>query len=327
MNFGDIVGQSALTANLQGQLRSGRIVHAYLFTGEAGAGKRTLASICARALVCEGDAKHRPCDECGPCRRALSGNHPDIQTVEPGYASGVRGDKRPKSISVDDVRALSEFLSRRPFEAERNVALIPHAQLMTPQAQNALLKTLETPPGQSVLILTCDNLRALLPTIISRCQVVHMQPLDEGLVREYLLGRGVPSERAHLLAAISGGSIGRALDMDGNADYWNVRTAVLDALAELEDRTRVASVTARLRDMRDSADWVLDTFELYARDLMLDGEAAPLNIDRRAQIAVQSRRLNGLNMLGGVMRARERLRSNVGWANVLDMICFDALEV
>ena len=98
MNFGDIVGQSALTANLQGQLRSGRIVHAYLFTGEAGAGKRTLASICARALVCEGDAKHRPCDECGPCRRALSGNHPDIQTVEPAQV-----DKRGRRARVERV--------------------------------------------------------------------------------------------------------------------------------------------------------------------------------------------------------------------------------
>lgn len=327
MNFGDIVGQSALTANLTGQMRSGRIVHAYLFVGEAGAGKRTLAAICARALVCSGPEDARPCDECGPCVRALSGNHPDILTLEPGYAAGARGDKRPRSISVDDVRALGEFLSRKPFEARRNVALIPRAQLMTPQAQNALLKTLETPPGDSVIILTCDNLRALLPTIVSRCRTVHFQPLDAGVVEQYMLERGVAPGRARLLAALSGGSLGRALEMDQNEDYWRTRATVLDAIAALEDETRVALVTSGLRELRDSAEWVLDALELYARDLMLDGMAEPLNADRRAQIAVQARRLNGLNMLSGVMRAREQMRSNVGWMSVLDMICFKALEV
>ena len=324
MNFGDIVGQSALTGNLLRQMRSGQVVHAYLFAGEPGMGKRTLAGICARALVCEGHTK--PCDECGPCQRALSGNHPDIELIEPGYGTGKRGDKRPRSLSVDDMRALGEFLMRRPYEAGRNIAIIPQAQLMTPQAQNALLKTLETPPGQSVIFLTCDNVRALLPTIVSRCPVVHFQPLPMERVREYLLGRGVLPERAQLLASLSGGSIGRALEMDGNEEYWSVRAATLDAVGALMDATDAAAFGARLRDMREHADWVLDSLELYARDLMLCGRSQALNIDRKEQIDAQASRLSGLNMLRGVIRARMRLKSNVGWPGVLDMICFDALE-
>lgn len=326
MNFGDIVGQSALTANLQRQMRSGQVVHAYLFTGETGAGKRTMAQICARALVCTAAADDRPCGSCGPCVRALSGNHPDIATIEPGWASGVKAEKSPKSISVDDVRALEEFLMRKPFEAARSIAIIPRAQLMTPQAQNALLKTLETPPGQSVIFLVCDNARALLPTIISRCRVVNFQPLAFEAVENYLLARGIMPERAHLLAALSGGSIGRALDMDGNGAYWEARSAALDALAELHDHSCVAAFTARLQDMRDHADWVLDALELYARDIMLGDDAQVLNIDRKAQIASQSRHLDGLKMLESVINARARLKSNVGWISVLDMICFDTLE-
>lgn len=344
MNFGDIVGQSALTLNLQRQVASGRIVHAYLFAGEPGMGKRTLAEICARALVCEGERK--PCDICGPCQRALTGNHPDIEMIVPGWTTGKykqgedisdkpgdkkgdksdKADKRPKSISVDDVRALSEFLMRRPYEAARNIAIIPHAQIMTPQAQNALLKTLETPPGQSVIIMTCDNVRAMLPTIISRCRVVNFQPLPMDTVEKYLLDRGTLPERAHLLSALSGGSIGRALDMDGNEEYWRVRGAALDALGALRSAADIASATAPLRDMRDRIDWILDTFEIYARDLMLYGQAQALNIDRQNQLDAQVKSLSGLNMLSGVIRARERLKSNVGWPGVLDMICFDALE-
>ena len=314
-----------MVRNLQSQMRSGRIVHAYLFAGEAGMGKSTLAGICARALVCEGE--NAPCDECGPCRRALTGNHPDIETITPGWGTGKKGDKRPKSISVDDVRALTDFLARRPYEARRNIALIPQAQLMTPQAQNALLKTLETPPGQSVIFLMCDNVRAMLPTIISRCRVVHFQPLDGEAVRAYLLDRGVQPDRAHLLAGLSGGSIGRALDMDNNDEYGAVRAAALDAIDGLRGKEDIAAFTYKLRDMREHSDWVLDSLELYARDLMLQGRAQALNIDRQDQLDRQAQRLSGLGMLSGVIKARDRLRSNVGWAGVLDMICFDALEV
>ena len=327
MNFGDIGGTIRANRKPSGPAAVGADCPCLFIHGEAGAGKRTLASICARALVCEGDAKHRPCDECGPCRRALSGNHPDIQTVEPGYASGVRGDKRPKSISVDDVRALSEFLSRRPFEAERNVALIPHAQLMTPQAQNALLKTLETPPGAERAYTHMRQPAGIVAHYNLALPGRAHAAAGRGTGARIPFGTGVPSERAHLLAAISGGSIGRALDMDAMRTTGMCAPPCWMRWRNWRTGRGWPLSPARLRDMRDSADWVLDTFELYARDLMLDGEAAPLNIDRRAQIAVQSRRLNGLNMLGGVMRARERLRSNVGWASVLDMICFDALEV
>lgn len=339
MNFGDIVGQSALTTNLQRQIRSGQIVHAYLFAGEEGMGKRTLADICARALVCEGENK--PCDECGPCQRALTCNHPDIKIVTPGSLKATRltatqsekpdgkKDKAPRTISVDDVRALCEFLARRPYEAKSNIAIIPHAQIMTPQAQNALLKTLETPPGQSVIIMTCDNVRAMLPTIISRCRVINFQPLPADVVGKYLLDKGIAPERAHLLSALSGGSIGRALNMNENEDYWRVRTLALDALGALKGTADIATATAQIRDVRDHTEWtawILDTFEIYARDLMLTGQTQALNIDRLDQISAQASCLNGLNMLTGVIRARERLKSNVGWQSVLDMICFDALE-
>ena len=100
----------------------------------------------------------------------------------------------------------------------------------------------------------------------------------------------------------------------------------LDALGALKGPADVATATAPLRDMRDKTDWILDTFEIYARDLMLYGQAQALNIDRQRQLDAQANCLSGLNMLSGVIRARERLKSNVGWPGVLDMICFDALE-
>ena len=174
--------------------------------------------------------------------------------------------------------------------------------------------------------MTCDNVRAMLPTIISRCRVINFQPLPMETVEKYLLNKGALPERAHLLSALSGGSIGRALDMDGNEEYWRVRSAALDALGALKGPADVATATAPLRDMRDKTDWILDTFEIYARDLMLYGQAQALNIDRPRPLDAQANCLSGLNMLSGVIRARERLKSNVGWPGVLDMICFDALE-
>ena len=130
MRFEDIVGQSAVTQSLKNQVRSGLIVHACLLVGERGVGKRTLSQICAQALVCTGADK--PCGVCGPCVRAQTGNHPDITVVNPGYYAAQNGGKAAKSIGVDDVRQLENFLSRKPFEADRNIALIPRAGLMTP---------------------------------------------------------------------------------------------------------------------------------------------------------------------------------------------------
>ncbi|NLG25860.1 MAG: DNA polymerase III subunit delta', partial [Clostridiales bacterium] len=190
---------------MRGDIASGRSAHAYLFAGPAGTGKRSLADLCARAWNCLG--RDAPCGVCAHCARSLGGNDPDLMVIEP-----------EKSIGVDDVRALTEWLSTRPGDAGRRVAIVRGADRMTVPAQNALLKTLESPPGDAVIVLIAESAAALLPTVVSRCRIMRFSPLDAGDAARALIARGIAPDRAALLSRLAMGSVGRALQIDQSED-------------------------------------------------------------------------------------------------------------
>ena len=200
MNFDQFIGLDDLIGPLRAEFNAGRFVHAYLFSGPAGTGKRTASEICARAVHCAGAVK--PCDQCPPCKRMLAGTHPDHVVLS---ASG-------RSIGVDEVRELIQRVSVKPFEGGRHTVVIDNAEKMTPQAQNALLKTLETPPGGAVFFLLTTSPSQMLPTIVSRCRHARFRPVSAVQAERALIAGGAPEARARLAAAASGGSIGRALE-------------------------------------------------------------------------------------------------------------------
>lgn len=308
MAFSEIVG--SVSHHLREEMLSSRVVHAYLLTGPAGTGKRTLADICARALFCRSQGE-RPCDACPACRQLLSGNHPDFIRLKPD-----------KSIGVDDVRDLIGRLSVKPYEADRHVAVIEQADKMTPQAQNALLKTLETPPGPDVLFLIATQLTAMLPTIVSRCRVVRFRYLETDEAEAALRAHGLPAERARLLARLSQGSVGRALEMNGSEDWWQLRDKVLAALAALHDRQDVAVAALPLAEKREQAGDILDILELCARDLMVIQDAGEGVIQTDVEDRLAQLRFTGSEALRGVMEARRMLASNVAWQSALEMLFF-----
>ncbi|MBO4298351.1 MAG: DNA polymerase III subunit delta' [Clostridia bacterium] len=289
---------------------SSRVVHAYLLTGPAGTGKRTLADICARALCCQSQGE-RPCDACPSCRQFLSGNHPDFIRVKP-----------EKSIGVDAVREVIARLSVKPYEADRHVVVIEQADKMTAQAQNALLKTLETPPGQDVFFLISTQITALLPTIISRCRVVRFHYLETREAEAALKARGLTEERARLLARLSQGSVGRALELDASEGWWQLRDRTLAALTALHEKQDVGVAAFPLAEKREQANDILDILELCARDLMViqDGGGDVIQTDIEEKLRQQ--RFTGSAMLSGVMEARRMLSSNVAWQSALEMLFF-----
>ena len=289
---------------------SSRVVHAYLLTGPAGTGKRTLADICARALFCQ-SAGERPCDACPACRQLLSGNHPDFIRLKP-----------EKSIGVDDVRQLIERLSVKPYEADRHVVVIEQADRMTAQAQNALLKTLETPPGPDVFFLISTQLTAMLPTIVSRCRVVRFHYLETHEAEAALRAHGLSEERARLLARLSQGSVGRALEMNGSEGWWQLRDRVLASLAALHDRQDVAIAALPLAEKREQAGEILDILELCARDLMVTQDAGGGVSQTDVEDTLAQLRVTGSRALRGVMEARRMVAGNVAWQSALEMLFF-----
>ena len=302
--FEDFFGIDALIGRLKRGVGGDESVHAYLFCGPAGTGKRSLAAICARSLNCTGEKAAKPCDACGSCLRYLHGTHPDHIVVA-----------EEKSIKVDQVRALIDRLSVRPYEGGRHTVIIQRADAMTPQAQNALLKTLEEPPGSAVIFLLAEKSAPLLPTILSRVRLVRFAPLGGEACAGALKRLGVAPERARLLAQAAQGSVGRALALDKDQGYWQLRERVLAALKGLKTPGDVAASFELIKEDKAAAQEALDIMEQLARAQMEAQEGVPGALPAEHD-------LPGDKLLSGVLEARRMLASNVSWQSALEMMFF-----
>ncbi|MBW7904132.1 MAG: DNA polymerase III subunit delta' [Phycisphaerae bacterium] len=219
MRFSDVQHQPRAVSLLRRSLRSGRTHHAYLLDGPLGVGKELAARALAARLLCEGDALPPDADACGACRACrlmAADNHPDFHLVHRGLLA-FHPDRavRQRSglfLTVDVIRHfLIEPAANAPTLGRRRVFLLRDAERMNEQAQNALLKTLEEPPGSACLILVTSAASRLLATIRSRCQRVPFDLLPGAFVAQRLAEARVPDEQARLLAALSQGSLGAAL--------------------------------------------------------------------------------------------------------------------
>lgn len=223
MSFAGIRDQETAVRFVRNILSADRIPNGLLFYGPGGVGKRLTALELAKAVNCRersGDA----CDTCLPCRKVMSGNHPDIRQVSPS--------EKTRLIKKAEIDEINELAALRPFESQWRIFIIKDADRMNPPAQNHFLKTLEEPPGQSLFILLSEFPRVLLPTIRSRCQQVRFRALRRKTVKDLLeRERDLPPDLAESIAGIAEGQMSRALDLVDSEK----RTVVLDLTARLAD--------------------------------------------------------------------------------------------
>lgn len=229
IRFADVRGHERAIAHLRRGWQAKRLAHAFVFTGPSGVGKRMVARALAAALHCEaaaagGDA-FDSCGVCNACRTIAAGTHPDVRMID-GPLDGKR------DVSIEQVRELQRELGFRSLSPHPKVGIVDQAHLLTVQAQNALLKTLEEPTGDSVLVLVAVQQSALLPTILSRCQRVGFGPLPAAEVVAILERHGRSATEARALAAYANGSPGAALDLDTEF-FGRRRRELLGALAGL----------------------------------------------------------------------------------------------
>jgi len=280
-------GQDRAVAALERALREGRVAHGYLFAGPERVGKHTLAMKLAQALNCEGTAP--PCGECDPCRRIAAGIHADVQTVT--VEEGEEGSQ--KGIHVSQVREVERACALKPFEGRCRFVIFDPAEEMNSAAQNAFLKTLEEPPPQVVFALVTADESRLLPTIRSRCRRLELRLPAVAEVESALLERAVEAEQARLLARLSRGRIGWALEAAADASLLERRQELLSqarSLASMSVAQRLELAERLAGDFKRKPDALLAALEAWRewwRDVLLVRAAAEdgvANVDRLAEL-------------------------------------------
>lgn len=318
----NVLGHEWAAELLREHLVQGKPRHAYLFTGAEGVGRRTLALRLAQALNCPNPpAPGEACLACQTCRQIERMEHPDLAVVQAEQKGGV--------LKVEQVRELQHTLALAPYQSRYRLALLLRFEEAHQSAANALLKTLEEPPPRVIMLLTAASVESLLPTIVSRCEVLSLRPLPVQTIAAGLQARwGLPTEQAQLLAHISGGRPGFALRLALDPQELEKRRARLEEHLELLALGRIERFKYAEGLARDKAN-LQDTLQSWLslwRDLLTRacGASTPLaNIDLEAEVGRLASAL-GLEAvretIQALTRAQELVERNVNTRLVVESL-------
>ncbi len=321
--------QGKEVSGLLSQLAEGRLVHACLITGEKGTGKRTLAKLMASALLCSSD-KNRPCGTCRDCLLAEQGEHPDMTVIRQGVPLAPDGRKDRTNIPVDDIREMIRICGSHTLEGKARVVLLFDADRMTAQAQNSLLKTLEEPPENTYLILVTEHPEALLTTVISRCRPIRLKAWSDAYILKVLSQEGIQGNHAEECTAEAHGSIGRALELAGDEEYWKTRAEVNGLFFRSAEtgRSDILRVSNSWKDRKAEAGILLNiletSLERMARFRFQSGTSGEMSglPDNWKRFSAKAGPEDFSVLINAVSDARKQLESNVNFQAVLEQLLF-----
>ena len=263
--FADIIGQTKAKAFLRRAMAGDRLAHGYLFAGPDGVGKKSMARALAAALLCTAPLDQRPCGHCGGCVKYQSGSHPDLLTIVPDGAM----------VKIGQVRELKKSLSFPPFASGMRVVIVEDVQTMRREAGNSLLKILEEPPPDNILLLIASDAEPVLPTIVSRCQVIPFTPMapDETAI---VLSRIYPehtSDEIQTLVQLSGGCPGRLQD-EHSGQILTLRQECIQLISTTDGGAarsveQALELAVRMAELKEGLPTLFDMLALFFKDVML----------------------------------------------------------
>jgi len=257
-DFDSILGNDVIKRSMMAAIRHERVPHASIICGGAGFGKRMLAGAFARAVLCFAPVDGAACGTCTSCRTFDTGNNPDLVRIAP----------QKSTLGVDEVRSsIVADLAVLPYSSTKRVYIIEAAHKMTIPAQNAMLLTLEEGPRHAVFILLANNIESFLPTILSRCVLYKIPPLSEGIIA---------ARTSAVAARFAQGSLGRALQLNADENFMQLRQMTLDLATNIANMD-IPAIFAAAKDLEQhkvNIHDTLDILKLHYRDNMLAGDPA-----------------------------------------------------
>jgi DNA polymerase-3 subunit delta' len=322
----DIFGQDSAIANLRGAMTADRLAHGLIFAGPEGVGKATCAAALGAFFLCERPESDDACGRCASCRAVAAGTHPDFHVIAKELARlyDKTGISKATLLPINVIRnALAEPAGRKTVLGRGKFFVVEQAELMTPAAQNALLKTLEEPAGRTLIVLLTTHGSELLPTVRSRCQTFHFSTLEPELVVNELKLRGVDAAVAATAAELADGSLGVAL-------RW-IEDDIVHSAAEVVESVDSA-LAGKASDLADLIRKRADAYaqKVLARDELASKDSAVRN-GLRMYLGIAARRIRGRLMeanraergceaIEAIARAEKYLDANVNVAIIMEQL-------
>ena len=335
LDFSHIIGHEQIIKHLKNAIGLGKVSHAYIFSGEDGAGKNMLANAFAMSLQCEelGQASKpqedqiNACGTCKSCNQATSDNHPDI----------IRVTHVKASIGIDDIRIqVNNDIQIKPYSSPYKIYIIDEAEKLTEQAQNALLKTIEEPPRYAVVILLTNNSNALLQTILSRCVTLKLNAVDKEPIKKILMSKyQVPDYQAELSTVFAQGNVGKAIQYASSDDFAVLKEDVLHLLKHIDEMElyEIIDSLKKISEQKGRIYDYLDLIMLWYRDvLMFKVTMDPNQLIYKSECANITKQANirsyeGLErIIAAIEKAKVRLNSNVNFDIVIELMLFTIKE-
>ena len=325
--FTDIIGQEQLKEHLQNAISMNKVSHAYISNGERSSGKEFIARIFAMTLQCE-KGETEPCGECHSCKQAMSNNQPDIIYI---------GHEKPNTIGVEDIRGqINNDIGIKPYSSPRKIYIMNEGEKMTVQAQNALLKTLEEPPEYAVILILTTNVEALLPTILSRCVVLNMKPVQDAKVKKYLMEElGVPDYKANICVAFARGNIGKAKLLASSEEFEKVKDEAITLVKYINDMeiNEIVKAIKKITEYKFDVNDYLDILSVWYRDVLLYKATKDINslifkdeLQQIRRVADRSTYEGIETIVNALQQAKRRLEANVNFDLTMELLLLTIKE-
>lgn len=325
--FGSVVGHRDIIEYIQSAVQKDKVSHAYILNGERGSGKKLLANLFAMTLQCQ-NSKSDPCYDCHDCRQIMSGNHPDVIRVT---------HEKPNTISVDDVRTqINNDIMIKPYSGKYKIYIVPEADLMTPQAQNAILKTIEEPPAYAIIFLLTENTENLLPTIRSRCVVLKLRNIKDKLIKKYLMEEmEIPDYQAEICASFAQGNMGKAIALASSEHFNEIKEEMIQLMKYINemDIAEIVQAIKKLETFKLNISDCLDLIMVWYRDVLLYKATKDVNgVIFKDQMDFIQERANrssyeGIEeILDALEKAKARLKANVNFDLTMELLLLTIKE-
>lgn len=322
--YGYTTFHDELIKKLIKSVHNGTSSHAYIFEGEKGLFKHEAAQLFAAALTCQ-NTSVSPCGTCPACIQAKSKTNPDIIYIEKS------NDK--KTIGVEPIRTLNDDVAIRPFYSQKKVYIINEGDILTPEAQNAFLKTLEEPPEYAVFIIIVENSSALLQTVLSRASLIHFTPVSDKLIEQYI-NEKYPEHTSQIefLTRYCEGIPGVADDVIADESFEALRTESINKLPVLLSKNKLSAYAIQkfIDENKDNAEKIFDFWISYLRDVTVIQCSAPdriINIDKNDKLRILAEKYEPTQIVNAVKEILNSKKMLKRYVNLKALSLMTALKI